>query len=469
MTSFNCTRRQTQLSGFSHSTISASIWPLLALMLLFLPSAVAHAQLWDMLTNPQITVNLTHPPRLGLTLKKFAIGPAWGGCADQIADQLASALSSSGAEVVNTYAFNSMMTSRRMTLGASMDAQSATQLGRVFGPTALIFVKISNCDVDHHNSTTERREEIRNDQQNNYNNNNQQNNQANTRTYGQSNSQQNNQQNNRPSGQSNNQQNNNNNNNRQEKQYRTIRINHANTEIHLRGTIQTVDLATGRIFSATPIVQDSRLENLGEDRPAEYPPDRAVRDPAIGRAVQDAITLFLPWNESKQLYFFDDKPCNLKTAYTLLKAGDIAGTLRLSQQNLDTCKATPNVKDSTLAHAYYNVGLSYLLVNDHERALEFLAQSARLKGGDIVEQTIAETTKSSQLESEMRQVVQRTEQFEQSQPAAQAPVAQQPYAGPAPASGSVEDRLQRLDDLYKKGLINKQEYDQKRQAILKDL
>ncbi len=459
MTSFSNTSRKNQLPGILYAAITARICAFLVLMAVLSSACSAHAQLWDMLTNPQITVNLTHPPRLGLTLNKFAIGPAWGGCADQIADQLASALASSGAEVVNTYAFNTMMTSRRMTLGTSMDAQSATQLGRVFGPTALIFVKISNCDVDHHNATTERREEVRNNQQNQQYN--QQNNQQNNRPYSSTNNNSNNN--------SQNDNNNNNNNNRQEKQYRTIRINHAITEIHLRGTIQTVDLATGRIFSATPIVQDSRLENLGEDRFPEYPPDRAVRDPAIGRAVQDAITLYLTWNEQKLLYFFDDKPCNLNTAYSLLKAGDLAGTLRMSQENLETCKVTPKVKDSTLAHAYYNVGLSYLLVNDHERAMQFLTQSLRLKGGNIVEQTIAETNQSAQLESEMRQVVQRTEQFEQSQSAAQAPVAQQPAAGPAPASGSVEDRLQRLDDLYKKGLITKQEFDQKRQALLKEL
>ena len=422
---------------------AAPLSSLLIFVLLLSVASSAYGQFWDKLTNPQIPVNLTHPPRLGLTLNKFAIGPAWGGCSNEIADQLASALASSGAEVVNTYAFNSMLASRRMSLGGSMDAQSAAQLGRVFGPTALIFVRISSCEVEHHNSTSDRREDTKNNQQNN---------QQNSRQYGQSNSQQNN-----------------NNNSGQQNSSRTIHVNHAISEIHLRGTIQTVDLATGRIFSATPIVQDSKLENVADERLPEFPPDRAVRDPAIAHAVQDAITLFLPWNEQKLLYFFDDKNCNLNTAYSMLKAGDLAGTLRMSQENLEACKVLPNVKDNTLAHAYYNVGLSYLLVNNHERAMEFLTQALRLKGGDIVQQTINETAQSAQLESEMRQVVQRTEQFEQSQPAAQAPFVQPPTQGPAPESGSVEDRLKRLDDLYKKGLINKQEYDQKRQAILKDL
>jgi hypothetical protein len=182
--------------------------------------------------------------------------------------------------------------------------------------------------------------------------------------------------------------------------------------------------------------------------------------------------MFVPWNEQKRLYFFDDKPCNLGAAYALLKAGDTQGTLRLSVDNVETCKKWPNVKESTLAHAYYNAGLAYLLVEDHDHALNYLTESAKLKGGDIVEQTITETENSAQLEAEMRQVVERTEQFEQTEPVTNPANAQVAPVGSGPGAAgpsTVEDRLMQLDNLFSKGLITKQEYDAKRQEILKDL
>ena len=37
------------------------------------------------------------------------------------------------------------------------------------------------------------------------------------------------------------------------------------------------------------------------------------------------------------------------------------------------------------------------------------------------------------------------------------------------ASSTVEERLKKLDSLYKRGMINKKEYDQKRAEILKDI
>jgi hypothetical protein len=405
----------------------------------------ARGQFWDKLTNPQITINLTHPPRLGLNLKKFAFGPTYGRCSDEIVDQLSSALIANNVEVVDRITLTSLLAQRQLSLGGGMDSQRATQVGKVLGPTALIFVQVSDCEVEHRKTHTERREEIRDDHKDN-------------KGSGQKNDQQGKQQNNDRKDE------------KSEKNYRVIHTNHAISTVHLRGSLQTVDLATGRIFSATPIAQDFTLENQADERFPEFPPDRAVRQPAIANAAGMALTMFVNWNEQKRLYFFDDKTCNLSGAYSLLKGGDLPGTLHASIDNIETCKRLPNVKESTLAHAYYNVGLAYLLVNDPEHSMKYLEESAKLKGGDIVEQTIAETQNSVQLEAEMHQVVERTEQFEQSQSAG---VTANPQIEPATAGQgsppSVEERLRQLESLRDKGLISKQEYDEKRREILKDL
>jgi len=380
--------------------------------------STAQAQLWDMLTKPQVTVSLTHPPRLGLNIKKVAFGPANGMCSDEILDRLSGTLISDGIEVVDRPHLFSILGARHMSLNGYVDHQSALQMGKVLGSTALIFVKVSGCNTERKRNATDSR---------------------------------------------------------------GVHTNNAILDIHIRGTLQTIDLATGRIFSAAPIIEDGELINSSDRGFPEFPPEQELRDKVIGLAAYDASTMFVQWSEQKKLYFFNDKECNMNVAYTLLKANDFNGTVRQSEDNIAACKTWPTLKKDSLAHAYYNAGLAYLLINDNQHAMAYLTQSAQLKGGDIVTQTIAEATKSAELDAEMRQVADRTDRFEQdqansqaqAQADAQAQANAQAQAVAASqdnvAPGSPEDRLARLTALYKKGLITKQDYDIKKAAILKEM
>lgn len=412
---------------------------ILSLFALLVYSALTpniHAQLWDRLTKPQITVNLTHPPRLGLNIKRVAFGPAQGRCSDEILDRLAESLISSGVEVIDRQHLQTALGGQYQSLSGYVDQQSAMRMGKLLGPTALIFVKISRCETQQRRDSSDGHDDKGNV----------------SRTY------------------------------------------HAYVEMHIRGSLQTVDLATGRIFSATPIVEDAARHNDQRGRDAEYPRDDEVREEAIRRTAYDASSMFIPWNESKQLYFFNDKECNLNVAFTMLKAGDFQGTVRQSEDNIQACKTWPKLKDSSMAHAYYNAGLAYLLINEHEKALQYLTEADRLKGGDIVAETIVEANNSARLEAEMQRVEQRTQEFEQSSQPEPNPApgygspnpeggssARPAYGAPAPsaasvppppppaASGTVEDRLRKLNDLFKKGLITKQDYDTRKAEILKEI
>ena len=319
--------------------------------------------------------------------------------------------------------FRSLLAERHLNMGGYVDHANAIQMGRLLGPTALIFVKISRCEAQQHRNVTEAK---------NF-------------------------------------------------KGEVVRTSHAIAEMHIRGSLQTVDLATGRIFSASPIEEDAVLENQATQGQPEFPSRDALRDAAIDRAAFSASTMFVQWNEQKQLYFFNDKECNLNVAFTLLKANDFDGTVRQSEQNLAACPTWPKVKDSNMAHAYYNVGLAYLLVNDTTKAMSYLTESAKLKGGQIVSDTMLQVQKSAQLDAEMRQVAEKTDAFEQSQADMKAQAqaeaqAQAAAAASAAAAGnsngpadSVEERLRKLDSLYKKGLLTRPEYDAKRAEILKGI
>lgn len=131
------------------------------------------------------------------------------------------------------------------------------------------------------------------------------------------------------------------------------------------------------------------------------------------------------------------------------------------------------MKNNTLAHAYYNAGLANLLVNQHAKAMSYLHESETLRGGEIVTETIAEASRSARLAVEMQRVEQRTANFEKAQSVAKTREAAPPPAAPPDSSKAsaepIEERLKKLDALFKKGLITKEEFASKKTEILRQL
>ena len=139
----------------------------------------------------------------------------------------------------------------------------------------------------------------------------------------------------------------------------------------------------------------------------EAPAEFDVLDIAVRAAVLDVHRMFLPWSEQRKLIFYDDDDCGLKRASQLLKAQDVEGTFQASQQNLETCKNTPKVKDKVLGHAYYNMGMSHMMRDEYDQALEQFREAAQLRPGDIVNKAIAECQMAKELVLAMQQIDQR--------------------------------------------------------------
>ena len=383
---------------------------LLLTLVPFIAPIPAPAQFWDKLSNPRIKLSLTHPPRLGINLKKLAIAQPSGACAEEVADGLGAYLVSRGMEVVDRQNLQAVLAEHQFNLSGYVDADSAAKLGKMLGPSALVFIKVTRCHPEQKRSYKDYKTT----------------------------------------------------------QGRLIRHHYSTTQIHIRGTFQTVDLATGRIFAASPLAVDRSETSNSDDGYPEFPSEDAVRDSAVQGAVMTAATFLVPWTDQREVFFFDDKDCGLNLAYAALKAGDIPRTVQRSEQNLADCKAAPKTKENILAHAYYNAGLANILVNEHAKAMTYLEESEKLRGGEIVTKTIAEAQRAAQLAVEAQRVEQKTAQFEQAAASAKAKESGPPVTGKAPAE-PLEDRLQKLDALFKKGLITKDEFDQKKTALLKEL
>ena len=385
-------------------------FPLLLSLAVLVSRIPASGQFWDKMANPQITINQTHPPRLGLNLKKLAIAPPSGTCAEEIADGLSAHLVTRGMEVIDRQNLQSVLAEHRFSLSEYVDSNTAAKLGQMLGPSALVFIKVTRCRAETKRSVKDF---------DNY-------------------------------------------------KGGIVRQHYSTTEVHIRGTFQTVDLATGRIFAASQLIADRTQTNKSDQGYPEFPSEDAVRDSAIAHAVRESATYLMPWTESRKVYFFDDKECGLNLAFAALKAGDINRTVQRSEQNLADCKVAAKRKDNTLAHAYYNAGVASLLINEHAKAMTYLEESEKLRGGEIVTKTIAEAQRAAQLAVAVQRVEQKTAQFEQAAAATKTKETAAPVAGKS-STEPIEERLRKIDSLFKKGLITKGEFEEKKTALLKEL
>jgi len=278
----------------------------ISLVLLVLATAPAvQGQLWDRLSNPTITVRLNHPPSLGLQVSKIAFGPASGDCADQIVEALISDFVSNQIEVVDRQNLTEILAEQDLTLSGYVDQTSAAEIGRILGPSALIFVKAQRCATQQ-DQLYEKETRYNSKTKRNY----------------------------------------------------TVIGYYSRTRAFLKASIQTVDLATGRVFAARALDFSPEQRNKSYDGYPEAPAEFDVLDGAIQAAVTEIHRMFLPWSEPTELVYYNDDKCGLKGAFQLLKAGDIEGAFRGSHENLEACKNDPKAKAKVLGHAYYNLGIA---------------------------------------------------------------------------------------------------------------
>ena len=83
----------------------------------------------------------------------------------------------------------------------------------------------------------------------------------------------------------------------------------------------------------------------------------------------------MPSLEAREVVFMDDKECDLKAAFDLLKTGDYEKVVAVARASAEGCKANAKVA----AGAWYNLGVAYMLVRKYDQALTALAASQKLR------------------------------------------------------------------------------------------
>ncbi len=322
-----------------------------AFCLASLLAPLGRAQFFDRLSNPTVTVDIRHPPSLGLQVDRLVFGPAAGECSDQIIAAMVDDFVSNGIEVVDRRNLDLILAEHDFAFSGYVDRASAARIGRILGPSAMLIVDVQRCAVEkkRFRDTVTRYD-------------------------------------------------------RKTKTEYEQPVYSSRTRGFVKASIRTVDLATGRIFAARTLDYAPVRESESYEGYPEYPSEYDVLDAAFGRAVRDARRMFLPWTEKTGLIFYDDKACGLKGAYQALKAGMLEQALEVSTRNLEACKAAPRVRKRTLARAHYNVGMSNLMLGRHDAALEHLLEAAELRPGDVVAKAIADTRRAGELLASMREL-----------------------------------------------------------------
>lgn len=385
-----------------------------ALVLLALP---VHAQFWSELANPKVEVAVTHPPGLGLKIARLAFAPAPDANSRELADALTADLVQSGqVEVVDRAHLDAVL--KEQELGASGYIEPATiaKLGKLLGPSALVIVNVNRSDLSRSQATKEERSTDYKTKQ------------------------------------------------------ETVRLRRTSiTSLDFSATVQVVDLSTGRVFGAQRLEDTPSLVNSSYDGWPAYPRDADVRRLAFETAKGKVLRMLLPWSETRKLTFFDDSVFGMDRAHDRLKAGDLRGAQDLAEAGLAQSKADKGQKPKYYPRAFYNLGIIRFAQGQYEEALPLLRAALDMQpDASIFQNALKECQDALALQDALRRVEARSAPAAGAAPEP-APRPAEPTPGAAPAKASPEERLQRLQELYRKGLLDRKEYEAKKAEILKEL
>ncbi len=147
------------------------------------------------------------------------------------------------------------------------------------------------------------------------------------------------------------------------------------TEGRILGSIRVADLANGAELANEAIRAEVKKDNSAPTGQPEWPGAPEVKELTLRKAAADVQRLYLPSLEATDVVFMDDKECDLKAAFDLLKTGDYEKVVAVARASAEGCKANAKVA----AGAWYNLGVAYMLVRKYDQALTALAASQKLR------------------------------------------------------------------------------------------
>lgn len=368
----------------------------------------ARAQFFERLLNPDVEVTLNHPPGLRRKIERVAFAPVNSEVADEFVAACISDLASD-VEIVDRANLERLFREQKLSNSGLVDSASAVELGKVLGSPMLLNVKVYHYKVTR---TQPRETLITKDKKD------------------------------------------------KDKEIKQT-VYGAKIQAEFSVSVQAVDCATGKIYAAQRVVADPFLVNKSVDAQPDHPSETEVREKAFATAKLQVRRMLLSWTEPKKLIFYDDQEFGMKEAYKRLKAKDYPGALGKAQESVKLAQQDPQKRPKFLGRTAYNLGIAHFILGDYEAAQPYLKQAREIDvENGIYRQALEECDHAIQLMRSMSQAADPGA-------AALAPKAEAPKAeGGKP---SLEDRLERLDRLKQKNLITPEEYQKRREELLKEI
>jgi hypothetical protein len=356
-----------------------------------------------------------------LKLGRIALRSSGGGeCGETLLDQVTTLFTEAGVTVIDRENFNALLAEYKINASGMVDPSTAAEMGKMLGVDAVLTLKITRCDTRDPGLISRHPKGLFN--------------------------------------------------------IPDTKVNEYVRSVtgSLVGSLRVTDLKTGRMLKAQNANISAARETSSREGPPVPPDPNQVLDELIAKGRLYVHSMFFPWTETVELHFFDDGDYNLKAAYDLFRSGQFEAALAQSQKNLVAADADPKPKTKQLRHAVYNVGMCLYAMERYEEAIPVFQRATTLDAGEYEPAALASCQKAVALKKSFQEYEERTNLAAlddsgagaSARPMPQSPAA--PAAAAAPSVSSPAERLKNLDDLLKKGLISKTEYDSMRAAILKE-
>lgn len=294
----------------------------MTILLIFNSHFKSAAQLFG---NPTISISYTRSPSISLKFKKIAFAPATGTCSDELVNAIISDFVSNRIEVIDRENLQTILKEHSFTLTSSVEQTSAASIGKILGPSALIFIKVTRCATQQEKLyNTERK----------YN----------------------------PQGIA-----------------YDAPVYISRTRGFLTASIQVIDLASTKTLAAQTLNYSPEKSNKSNTGYMEFPTTFEIQDMAIKSAVEEVNHMFIPYREHKTFEFYDGKDFKMKEAYKTLKSGNIGQAFNITKQGFEECQKDTKVKEKTKVHVYYNMGICYMLTGDFNSALKIFEEAKNYK------------------------------------------------------------------------------------------
>jgi tetratricopeptide (TPR) repeat protein len=229
----------------------------------------------------------------------------------------------------------------------------------------------------------------------------------------------------------------------------------ATTRLDYAARIQLVELGPGKVHEVLRVDEHPRA-SLSSERSQPAPPDvaplrRQVREEAIARAMKQ----LLPWTEVLKVTFFDDKRYGMEDTFKRLEAGDRKGAWELARRGAEAARADGRGEAKFRGRALHNLGVLAFQEGRREEALAAFREAREiLPDASIFKDAVKDCERATALAEALAKFKPRPEAR---------------GAGGAEGSRSLEERLEALDRLRRKGLITEADYQSRKAEILREI